>query len=92
MNVTGAKILKIGEIQKANKGYELLSIDVQTPLSGKRTFTVIQNRNPKFDLVKKFRNEVFKEGQTIDFNFNKAEQSWQFDSIWDIKIRNNINE
>lgn len=92
MEVENAKILYIGEVKESKKGYKLLSIKVQMPSGEPRVFLITESRNPHFDLVRLFLRDYFKVGQLVAFDFNKAEEDWQFDKIWKLKIREQVHE
>jgi|AntDeeMinimDraft_6_1070357.scaffolds.fasta_scaffold25690_1 hypothetical protein len=93
MDVENAEILHIGEIKETKSGHKMLSVDVKMPNGGvRKTFVVYQNRVNRYDLVKLFKTEFFKVGQTVSFNFNPASSNWQFDSIWDLKLRDRSYE
>lgn len=87
MDVEKAKLVSIGEIKQTKKNKSLLNVVIQMPLGEKKTFVIFENSNSNFDLVKLFQSDYFKPGQTVAFNFNKASEDWQFDSIWALKIR-----
>lgn len=88
MDVEKATLLSIGELKKTTKGAKLLNVVVKMPLGGeKKTFVIFENSNSKFDLIKLFENKFFKIGQLVSFNFNKAREDWQYDTIWAMKQR-----
>lgn len=87
MDVENAKIISIGEISKTKSGHDIMNIVVQHPTEGKKTYVIFENKNHSFDEVRRFRRGYYQVGQTIDFNFNKAVESWQYDSIWKLKVR-----
>jgi hypothetical protein len=88
MEVEKATLLSIGEIKKTQKGNKLLNIDVSMPNGGPiKRFVIFENRQSRFDLVKLFERDVFVPGQLISFNFNKAQEDWQYDNIWKLKTR-----
>lgn len=92
MEIENAKITFIGDVQKSKSGREAIKVKMEMPNSGGRVdeFVVLQNtRNPRFDLIKQFKREVFKVGQTVGFSYNKAQEDWQSDVIWKLKIRDN---
>lgn len=78
-----AKILWIGEIEELKDGKHRLAIDVSTTTYPKKRFLVYENKIYSFDLIKKFRRNVFKVGDIIDFEYNTPNGNY-FPSIWKI--------
>lgn len=87
MDVENVILLRIGEIKQTSKKMNLLNIDIQMPSGIKKRFVIFENINPRFDLLKLFRRNYFKEGQKVSFNYNKADEDWKFDNIWQLKVR-----
>lgn len=92
MDVENAKLLSVGEIKETNSGHKLVNIKVRMPLGEPKTFVIFENREASFDIVRKIERGLYQPGQEVSFNFNKAKQSWQFDNIWKLRIRKDVDE